>query len=272
MAKEQNFLYRLGSGFIIGLGMVIPGVSGAVLAMILGLYEPIVNTIAKPFVNLRENLKFVVPLGIGSAICLLFLARILEYLFAQHPQPTLYFFFGLVIASVPSMVNLANDKGFRLSYLVSMGLGAIALLLVTRLPVYIGDEAILTSGVVGSVLTGSVLGVGLVIPGLSASFLLIALGIYEELLGALVHFDLMVLIPVAVGFVPAIVLVSQVMTVLFRWKHGYVSYGIIGLMLASLWVAFPGLPRTYLEFVLCGGLFAGGIWIASLFSRQQAGR
>jgi len=270
VVKKQSFWYRLGSGFVIGLGLVIPGVSGGVLAMVVGLYESIIAAIAKPFVNWRDNIRLLLPLGIGAAICLLFLARILEYLFAQHTLPTLYFFFGLVIASLPSMVRLANRKGFRLSFLVSLCIGVVLLLLVTSLPRHAGGEATATFGLLRSAMQGATLGVGLVIPGLSASFLLIAFGFYEELLGAAVHLDLQILIPAALGFVPTIVLASRVMDWLFKWKHSHVSYAIIGLMLGSLWVAFPGWPRTSLELVLCAGLFALGIGIASLFLRERA--
>jgi len=267
--KKESFWYRLGSGFVIGLGLVIPGVSGGVLAMVVGLYEPIIAAVANPLANMRDNIKLLLPVGIGSAICLLFLARILEYLFAQHALVTLYFFFGLVIASLPSMIKMVNSKGFRLSFLVSLCAGFAGLLLITSVPWQAGGEAS-TLGFLRSIWLGSIVGVGLVIPGLSASFLLIAFGFYEQLLGAVVHLDLGVLIPVALGLVPAIVLVSKVMNWLFQWKHRHVSYVIIGLMLGSLWVAFPGWPRTSWELLLCAGLFGLGVGIASLFLREQA--
>lgn len=269
MAKEQSFWYRLASGFVIGLGMVIPGVSGGVLAMVLGLYEPIVAAVANPFKNWRDNIRLMVPLGIGSAICLFFLARVLEYLFAQHTLPVLYFFFGLVIAGLPSMVNMANQQGFRLSFLVSLVGGVIALFLATSLPRYMGQGSLETVGLLNSLMPGVVLGIGLVIPGLSASFLLIAFGFYESLLRAVVELDLMLLIPVALGALPTLVLVSSMMHRLFSEKRGFISYGIIGLMLGSLWVAFPGWPRTARELMLCAVLFGGGAWIASLFIQRQ---
>ena len=269
MAKEQSFWYRLASGFVIGFGMVIPGVSGGVLAMVLGLYEPIIAAIANPLQDWRRNLRFLAPLGIGAAVCLLFLARLLEYLFAQHPLPTLYLFFGLVIASLPSMVRLANEKGFRLSYLVSLAAGLSALLLITSLPRHLGEGGAAQAGLVYRALMGGVLGVGLVVPGLSASFLLIAFGYYEKLLKALVNVDLAVLVPVGLGLGLTVLFASKVIHWLFRWQYGYVSYAIVGLMLGSLYVAFPGLPRTLSEYLLCLVLFACGVGLASLFLRKQ---
>lgn len=269
MTRESGFWYRLGSGFIVGLAIVIPGVSGGILAMALGLYEPLIAAIAKPLQNLRDNIKLLVPLGLGAGSSLLLLSRVLEFLFSQHPLPTLYFFFGLVIAGFPTVVHIANSKGFRLSYTISLLLGFAMILAVTGLPVYISHSAPSTSSFLSSLLKGSVLGVGLVIPGFSSSLLLIAFGFYEELLAAVAGLNLGILVPVILGVIPAVVFASKLITWLFQWKHSQIYYAILGIMLGSFFVAFPGLPRTFLEIILCCGLFGCGVWIASLFNRKQ---
>lgn len=266
--KGRGLWYLLVGGFVIGLGLVVPGVSGAVLAMVLGLYEPIIAAIAKPALNWRENMKLLIPLGLGAGSSLLLLSRVLEFLFAQHPLPTLYFFFGLVLASLPSMLRLANSKGFRLSYLTSLVLGLAVLGLFIRLPHYFGQGLVLKPSFWALALKGSITGVGLVIPGLSASFLLMALGFYEKLLHAVNTLDFAVLVPVALGLVPSVFLVSKAMHWLFGWNHGHISHAIIGLMLGSLWLAFPGWPRTGREMIVCVLLFATGLALASLFQRK----
>lgn len=267
MARESGFWYRLASGFIIGLAIIIPGVSGGILAMVLGIYKPVIAAIAKPLENLQDNLKLLVPLGLGAGSCLLLLSRVLEFLFAQHPLPTLYFFFGLVIAGFPTVLEMANAKGFRLSYLVSLLIGLVLIFVATGLPSYLSQGAPSSTGLFSSLWKGAALGVGLVIPGFSSSLLLIALGFYEELLGAVARLDLGILIPMSLGVIPAVVMASRMITWLFRWKQGQIYYAILGIMLGSLVVAFPGLPRTVLEVILCGALFGCGIWMASLFKR-----
>lgn len=261
--KGKGFIYRLGSGFLIGLGLVIPGVSGAVLAMVLGLYEPIIAAIAKPFTNWRDNLRLLVPLSIGMGCCLLFFSKLLEYLFVQYPLPTLYLFFGLVLGGLPTVVKMANRTGFRLSYVVSFSIGILFLMLITRLPGLIGCK----SGVsFSSTLQGALIGIGLVVPGLSASFLLMAFGVYEKLLSAVAVLNFSVLAPLVWGFIPSIILVSQGITWLFQRAYGYTAYAILGLLVGSLFVVFPGWPRTLFEALFCFGLFCGGIWLSSLFS------
>lgn len=260
-----NFL----GGFLIGLGLIIPGVSGAVLAMILGLYQPIVEAVAKPFTNFKENLKLLIPLGLGAGVCLLLFSRVLEFLFAQYPLPTLYLFFGLVLGALPTMARTANAKGFRLSYLPSFCLGLLILLFSTHLPSLLRAGG-LGSGLVTYLFLGGITGIGLIVPGLSASFLLMAFGFYEELLRAINHFDLNILIPMALGLIPTVIFMSKAITWLFRQAHGHTSYVILGLLGGSLLLAFPGWPRTFLELVVCLLLFCAGLVISVQFIQRSS--
>lgn len=236
--------------------------------MALGLYEPIVAAIAKPWENWRRHLELFIPLGLGAAACVLLLSKLLHFLFARYPIPTLYFFFGLVLAGVPSVFRSANEQGFSWSHGLSFAAGLALLLLVGRLPVPGGTQVVFP-GVWGYVLKGGIVGAALVVPGLSVSMLLLALGFYEEMLGAVAQLNWAILLPAALGFVPGLILLSKGMNLLFEGGYGQIYYAILGLMLGSLAAAFPGLPRFGLEWLFCLVLFACGVWIASLFNRRN---
>lgn len=268
MINGKDLTYKFGSGFVIGLGLIIPGVSGAVLAMILGVYQPIIAAVAKPFTNWRQNLELLAPLGVGAVVCLFLFSRLLEFLFAQYPLPTLYLFFGLVLGSLPTLVALANTGGFRLSYIPSLCLGLALLFFTTNLPSLLSGGGVAGGGLFTYLFLGALVGVGLIVPGLSASFLLMAFGFYEVLLRAVNQVDFAVLIPVALGLVPTLILVSRGITWLFRQAHGHTSYLILGLLVGSLLVAFPGWPRTALELVIAFPLFFVGLWISTQFSHR----
>lgn len=134
MAEQRGFWYCLGSGFVLGLAMIVPGVSGGVLAMALGLYEPMVAAIAKPWENWRGHLKFFLPLGLGAGVCVLLFSRILEFFFAHYPRPTLYFFIGLVLAGLPAVYRAANAQGFGFSHGLSFAAAVLLPLAVSWLP------------------------------------------------------------------------------------------------------------------------------------------
>src|SRR5690554_713767 len=94
--KKANLVQRILSGLIIGTAMLIPGLSGGVLAVALGIYQPIVDAIAHPLTKGRESIGLLWPLGLGAAISLVGLSNLLSYLYTNYPMPLLYFFTGLV--------------------------------------------------------------------------------------------------------------------------------------------------------------------------------
>lgn len=268
--NEKGWLHRFSSGFLIGLGIVVPGISGGLIAMILGVYEPIIEIMAKPWENWRTNLKLLIPIILGAVGCLFLFGRALEYLFKSYPLLTLYFFFGLIIGSLPVAIKTANREGFISSNIFSFILGLGTFFLVVGFLKIGGVGNVFPENIIGTMLEGALVAVGLVIPGLSASFLLIAFGLYEKILSALVHFQFSILIPLSMGFIPAMLLVSKGIHWLFKYKYGHTSYVILGILIGSLFLAFPGWPNDLLSTVLSFYLFYVGLKLSSMFSKRVA--
>lgn len=269
MNRGRGYLRTLGSGVMIGFGLILPGVSGAVLAMGLGLYQPLIEAVAKPFSDWKNKLRLLLPLALGVGICLLLFSRLLEFLFVYYPLPTLYLFLGLVAGGLPAVVGWANRNGFRLSFVLSFCLGFGALLLLTVLPNLGLRQVFERTGPLSFLLQGALAGAGLVVPGLSASFLLMAFGVYQGLLSAVVRLDFTILLPVLAGLLPAIVLMSRLVNELLKKTRGYALYGILGLVIGSLYQVFPGLPKTGLEMSFCFLLFASGFYISLRFPKNH---
>lgn len=253
---------------MIGFGLILPGVSGAVLAMGLGLYQPLIEAAAEPFSDWRNKFRLLAPLALGVGICLLLFSRLLEFLFIYYPLPTLYLFLGLVAGGLPSIAGRANRTGFRLSFLAGFGLGFGLILLLAALPDFVRGLSLNQESPVAFILQGMLVGAGLVVPGLSASFLLMAFGAYQGLLSALVRLNLSVLLPVCVGLLPAVVVMSRLVNWLLKTMRGYALYGILGLVIGSLYLVFPGLPRTLLETAVCFIFLWVGFWISVRFPRN----
>ena len=97
--KENIFLVI--KGFIMGIANVIPGVSGGTLALTLGIYEKLIKAISHFLSNLKENIKFLLPLGIGMVLAVITMSNVIDYSFKNFPLPTTLFFMGLVIGGVP---------------------------------------------------------------------------------------------------------------------------------------------------------------------------
>ena len=241
-------------GFAMGAANVIPGVSGGTIAFITGIYERLIGAL-KSFdlatVKLalsgkikeaaeRVDLLFLIALGVGAVVSVVSLAKALSWGFENYPVLVWAFFFGLIAASIPLVGKMVK----RWSPLV-IGLGvlgcamAVSLVFLTPAqenthPVYLG-------------LCGVVAMCSMIIPGLSGSFVLVLMGNYKLIMldsvSALSDFNfseaLPVLIPVGVGAIVGLIVLSRVLNWLFKNYHDEAIGLITGFVLGSLAVIWP---------------------------------
>ena len=104
-------------GFFMGIANVIPGVSGGTIAIILGVYEKFISTISNIFEDLKENLKFLIPIFLGMGLAIVTTSKVVGYSYDNFPLPTLMFFVGLVFGGIPLLFK--NVKGKKESKQVS---------------------------------------------------------------------------------------------------------------------------------------------------------
>ena len=112
-------------GFIIGIGKIIPGVSGAILALSLGVYDKSIYYINNFKYNKKESLKYLLPLAIGIILSIIFFSKIINYLLDKYYVLTMLFFIGLIIGTIPSTLKEVNKKNYYLviiSFLIFLSL------------------------------------------------------------------------------------------------------------------------------------------------------
>ena len=118
MNKKQNskttplqFLFRIIQGALIGLGAVLPGISGGVLSVIFGIYKPIMELLSNPFKNFRTHVPKLIPVLIGGVIGFLGVANILAFFLNKYPDPSVCLFIGLIAGMLPSLFREAGEQG-----------------------------------------------------------------------------------------------------------------------------------------------------------------
>ena len=249
----SEFLYRLLCGFLIGVGCILPGVSGGVMAVSFGLYQPMLEALTGLFRDLRKHLRLLLPLGIGGFVGLLVGAEGLAYALNRWEVPMLYLFLGFILGGVPALWCEAVQDDFRPHYLWALLPGLLLLAAMLSM----GDRtqaAILTP--LQWLLSGGVYALGTVVPGLSASFLLIQLGWYQQTLLAFSRLMLPELLFFAAGFaavlVPGLFLIQKLLK---RWA-GYANFCILGLLAASV---IPAVPAPQQGWMLAVDLMMLGI-------------
>lgn len=256
------FLSYFIKGMLIGIGAVAPGVSGGTLAVIFGLYERITDAIGNVFRNFRGNLIFFLPVILGGGFGVLAFSNIMKYLFLNYEVQVKYLFIGLMIGTLPSVFKEANKKGFRNIYILPCIIAfAVTILLIVfeNSGINVFPEA--GNGLLQLLSYGAIIGIGTIVPGISASFVLMYMGAYQIILEGVAAFNLTVLIPVGVGFVVSIVAFANIVSRLFKRFYGYTYYMVLGFVLGSIVAIFPGIGFNliYLASTL---LFILGLYVS----------
>ena len=267
----SDFLKKAAAGFLIGLGGILPGVSGGVIAVSFGLYELILDALYGVFRHLKKSILFLLPVGLGALLGFFCGTKFIAEYFDRYYVEVMYLFLGLVAGGVPSFIAEANSGGFKKRYLIATVFGAVAastLLFLERDVSGHSPDAVLTP--VAAMISGAILAAGTIIPGISTSFVLIYLGWYQPAMNALTELHIGTLLFIGIGIVLCALALIKGVRWLFSRFHGWTYYGVLGFLIVSAVLIFPGFAFTS-EYIIGIVLFAVGFLTAYLFGRIQTG-
>ena len=231
-------------GFFIGLANIIPGVSGGTLALTLGIYEKLIGCISHFFKNLKENIKFILPIGIGAVIAILSLSHLISFCLDNYVLPTILFFIGAILGGLPMLIKKVSGHKITISniiiFLITFGIIILLLFLNSETEVSFQNMNIidyLLLFVVGVVASAT-----MVIPGVSGSAVLMTIGYYKPILNIVKNLtdfsslgsNLAILIPFGLGVLVGILLIAKVLEFLFKNFEVNTYYGVLGFIVASI--------------------------------------
>lgn len=238
----MKILSDLIKGIIIGIGAVAPGLSGGSFAVMLGVYDKITDAIANITHNLVHKIKTLAILGVGIGFGILGFSRIMKYLFEYHEAQVKFLFIGLMLGTLPYVINQANKKGFKKGYvlpcLIAFSITILFMILENGRMDVIPESS---PSLIALILYGVVIGFGTIVPGVSASFILMYIGAYEILLDGIGNINLMIIIPVGIGFGLSILLFAKIINVLFKKAYGFTYYTVLGFVIGSIFAIVPPL-------------------------------
>ncbi len=231
-------------GFFIGLANIIPGVSGGTLAITLGIYEQLINCISHIFSNLKNNIKFLLPIGIGAVLSILLLSNVITYSLENYVLPTVLFFIGAILGGIPMLFKkLKNSKVSIFNILIFLLTFSVIILLLF----FNGNKVVSFNNMVVTdyillFVIGVVASATMVIPGVSGSAVLMTLGYYEPILNVIKDItnfgnfgsNIAILIPFGLGVVVGILLIAKLLEFLFKNYEVMTYYGVLGFIFASI--------------------------------------
>ncbi len=228
---------KLLKGALVGLGAVLPGISGGVLCVVFGIYRVIMEFLADPFRKFKSHFPILLPYGIGLVIGFLGIANVLAVLLEKYPDPSVCLFIGLITGMLPSLWREAGEQGRSKASYTSMVIAMIVIfVLLISLKVFSVE---ITPNFVWYLFCGFCLALSVIAPGMSFSTLLMPLGLYEPFVAGIGALDFAILIPGGIGALATVVLFAKAVNTLFTKKYSVAFHAIVGIVVAATIMIIP---------------------------------
>lgn len=264
-------LILLIQGAIVGTGAILPGISGGVLCVAFGIYEPMMALLSHPKKAFKEYYKMFIPFLIGWMLGFLLLAKVVEILFSTSSTVALMLFFGLICGTLPELIKTSetSDKEIGWSpFVLSLAMAYFIFCILEKTAV---QE--ITVSTLSYIICGAVWGLSMIIPGLSSSSLLIYMGLYEPMTAGIAAFDFSVILPLLAGLLITVLTLARIVNSLFEKHYAIVSKIIIGIVIASALKIIPTEFENIISFIISIICFVIGFIIVrymdNLRNKQQ---
>ena len=259
-------------GFIMGIANIIPGVSGGTLAIILGIYEKLIDVLSSFWKNLKKNLLFVLPLIVGMGIALIAGSFVIDWGLKNFPIATTLFFVGLVIGGIPFIYMKVHKKYSVVNVIIFVIIFALVVLLsVLTINNSVSLEKIDFLLIVKLFFVGAVTAATMIIPGISGSLVLMNMGYYESIVEAVKNLtrlstmghSICVLLPFGIGVIIGLVLIAKLIKWLLRRFPIQSYFGILAFVTASVVSIVIRMDKSYFNvgelllgiLLMCIGIF-----------------
>lgn len=272
-ANVIDWILRFVKGIFIGTGFILPGVSGGALAAIFGIYERMISFVANIRKNFVKNVIFFLPVGLGGIFGMFLLSFAVSYFLDAYEVQILWFFIGCILGTLPALWKQAGKKGRDIKHIAIMAVSGVlgyALLL-------FGDSfgvGSVPQNIATWLMAGGLIGLGVIVPGLSPSNFLVYMGMYKDMADGIKTMDLAVVIPIGIGAAVIVLTLSKVMDYIFNRAYAGLFHFILGIVFASTVMIVPTgfnylSVGTLLLVVLCVAGIALGYWMSTLEDKYK---
>jgi putative membrane protein len=249
------------NGLAFGVTQIVPGVSGGTIAIMLGFYDKLLETVNHFTKDYRKHLKFLIPFLLGVVFGILLFSSIIDYFLTNYSLPTMLFFIGLIVGIIPLIYLKVKELGRKLgrNEILLIIIPALVLMFISNLK---GAQAAAPAEIIAGIgfpymafifVSGVISAAALVTPGISGSFILLLFGVYHvvtyslsavrHLLADMTNISLMldickVMVPFAIGVVAGGLSMARLIETLLKKHHKKVYSIILGLLAGSVYALF----------------------------------
>ncbi len=232
-----DWLWRVLKGFIIGVGAIVPGLSGGVMMVVFGIYDRLLAFLAHIRQRFIEQMRYFIPIGIGGLLGIFLFSVLIEKAFGRYEALFVTLFIAFVVGTIPSLNRSACKKGRGLPEYIALIVASLVIFalmmmgereftdVAPNIPIWIGS--------------GVLVGLGFIVPGLSPSNFLMYFGLYQKMADGIKRLDFGVIIPIGLGVLLAVLLFSKLVHWLFQHYYGVMYHIILGTVIGSSLAIFP---------------------------------
>ncbi|WP_317366644.1 DUF368 domain-containing protein [uncultured Tyzzerella sp.] len=264
----NKFLNLFLKGIFVGVANIIPGVSGGTIAVVLRIFDQMIDAINNFFKQPKKHIKFLVPLFLGAGVGILIFSKIIEICLAKESLPTSMFFVGLVVGSIPLIIRHAKKKPVKpIYYLASLiSFSIVVIISFMKEPTSSSTDIIITiPWLIKIFIYCMIASAAMVVPGISGSFVMVLLGVYNVILTSISKLvptvidgislmsknsflegvkyivsssSFITILVGGIGIVLGIILISKLIAFLLEKAFSVTYFSILGLIFGSIFSIF----------------------------------
>lgn len=242
--KAKEFFINAAKGAAIGIAMIIPGVSGGTLAVLMGVYDKIIDSLGGITKRFKASFIFLLPVFLGAVLAFAAMYFPLKYALEYAPFPTIMLFAGLMLGSIPDLIKTARGNGFKKSVdIISIIIPLAVVVGICFIP-HLGDvnlsENMQFTGYFLLFVMGLLASCALVVPGISGSMLMLIFGYHQLLFNTISALKssfghaLLVLAVFAVGVIIGFFTIAKPIQFFLKKFKRATFWAIVGFVIGSV--------------------------------------
>ncbi|MBQ8850150.1 MAG: DUF368 domain-containing protein [Clostridia bacterium] len=219
-------------GALIGIGAILPGVSGGTLCYAFGIYNYLLEVLSNPIRGIKKHWFMLIFVGLGGALGFVGFSGITAALLAWNEAVVLCVFVGLIIGTIPELWRDSGAQGRNKFSVIALIVSFVSIAALFYLCENVWSITI-PANIFGFAVCGVIWGLSFIVPGFSSSTLLLFFGIYETMSEGISKLELSVVLPLGITMLATLLLLSKVMKLVFDKVHSIASHCIMGFVLAT---------------------------------------
>lgn len=255
-------------GFIIGIGKIIPGVSGAMLAAIMGVYDKALYYICNFRKNIKESIKYLSPIAVGILLSIILFSKVISICLDKYYVITMFFFIGLVIGGLPFIIDKVNKKDYSITIISFSIFFFLSIFNINNN--YTPQNNFID--IIIYILSGLLEAIGTIVPGVSSAALLMIVGTYDQIVYSIGNItNIKLIMTFSISTIIFILLLMKIVEYLFRKYNNKMYSFVLGVLSSSIILLIIQVFKNKVSIItLSIGLIFMilGIIIANLFKEK----